>query len=166
MGGSLEQSLGHACQRGTVRLHRLWQFQAMASCQNSSRMVPQITREQHLHARLHLLGRDFHSLDKFPNACRIDIDAIALAPLHHLGVASDDGNPCQLGHFPHGMSDFPQVLHREAFLQDYPGRDVPGHSPCHGQVIHRATNCQLTYIAAIEEQGLHHIGIRGEGQLA
>jgi hypothetical protein len=92
----------------------------------------------------------------------VDVAAVGLALLHHLGVAGDDLHPGRGGGVPHGLGDLVQVGDREAFLEDEPGRQVQRGRAGHGQVVHRAVDGQVADVAAGEEQRRDHVGVGGE----
>ena len=97
--------------------------------------------------------------------CRgVDVAAVGLALLDHLGVAGDDLHPGRGGRVPHGLGDPAQVGDREALLEDEPGRQVQRRGAGHGQVVDRAVDGQVADVAAGEEQRRDHVGVGGERQ--
>ena len=93
---------------------------------------------------------------------RVDIAAVRLALLDHLGVAGDYLHPGDPGGGLHRGHDPDQVGDREAFLQDEAGGQVERGRPRHRQVVHGAVNGQVTDVPAGKEQRGDHIRVGGE----
>jgi hydrogenase maturation protein HypF len=94
----------------------------------------------------------------------VDVAAVGLALLDHLGIPGDDAHAGRGGRGSHRLGDPLQVRDGEAFLQDEPGRQVERGGTGHGQVVDRAVYRQVADVAAGEEQRLDHIGIGGQRQ--
>ena len=83
-----------------------------------------------------------------------------------LRVTRDNRDAGLLGHLAHRVRYPAQVLDEEALLEDHADRDVARYSARHREVVDRAADGQLADIAAVEEQRLHDVRIRREGDLA
>lgn len=93
---------------------------------------------------------------------RGDVAAVGLAALHHLGVPGHDRHLRRRGGPRHRRADPPQVLDREALLQDETGRQVQRPGPAHRKVVHGAVDGEVADVAAGEEQRGDHVGVGRE----
>src|ERR1700689_2579075 len=82
----------------------------------------------------------------------VDVAAVCLAALHHLGVPGDDLNAGPLRGRLHRGDDLLQVGDGEALFEDEPGGQVERHRAGHRQVVHRAVDSKVADVAAGEEQ--------------
>ena len=64
------------------------------------------------------LGRKPHALAHTPDSRGVDVDAVALSALHHLGVAGDDRSPRPGPRCRHGFHNAPQRRHGKALFQN------------------------------------------------
>ena len=95
----------------------------------------------------------------------VDVDPIAVAFLHHLGVTGGDLHPGFFAGLRHGGDDIAERFHRQALFQDEAGRKEQRLGPAHRQVIDRAIDGQFADVPAREEQRADHEGIGGEGEV-
>ena len=93
---------------------------------------------------------------------RVDVAAVGLALLHHLGVAGDDLDAGRRGGRLHRLGDADQVGDSEALLEDEPGRQVQRGGAGHRQVVDGAVDGEVADVAAGEEQRRDDVGIGGE----
>jgi hypothetical protein len=98
------------------------------------------------------------------HAGRVDVAAVGLALLHHLGVAGDHLDAGRVGRLAHGPDNPGQVRDRESFLQDEARRQEQRGGPGHRQVVHRAVDGQVADAPAGEKERRHDVGIGREGQ--
>ncbi len=70
----------------------------------------------------------------------VDVTAVGLALLDHLGIPGDDAHARRGGRLPHRLGDPLQVRDGEAFLEDEPGRQVERGGPGHRQVVDGAVD--------------------------
>jgi hypothetical protein len=94
----------------------------------------------------------------------IDVAAVGLAPLDHLGVAGDHLHPGRLGGGGHGRHDRGQVGDGEALLQHEAGRQVQRGRAGHRQVVDGPVHGQVADIAAGKEQRRNDVGVGGQRQ--
>ena len=73
---------------------------------------------------------------KGAHAARVDIDAVAMAPVHHLGVAGDEPHAGLARRLDHGSADAAQVIHGKALFQNEGTRKVQRASAGGGHVVH------------------------------
>ena len=99
-----------------------------------------------------------------PHPGRIDVAAVRLAPLDHLGVAGDDLHPGRRRGGGHGRHDRGQVGDGEAFLQHEAGRQVQRGGAGHRQVVDGPVHGQVADVAAGEEQRRNDVGVGGQRQ--
>ena len=121
-------------------------------------MLPE-TRD--LVSRAGQLPGDFHTRGEAAHARGVDKNAVALAALHHLGVAGDDLHARLPGSCCHGLDDASQVRQRQALLEDETCAQVERHRPAHGDIVDRAVHRQAAYIAPGEEKRRYHVGVGG-----
>ena len=138
----------------------------MTAGEHCRRVVADEAGEQDLHAGLHVMRRDGSARDDVADAGRVDEDAVGLTALDDLRVTRDNRNAGLLGHLAHRVRYPAQVLDEKALLEDHADRDVARYSARHREVVDRAADGQLADIAAVEEQRLHDVRIRREGDLA
>jgi hypothetical protein len=100
------------------------------------------------------------------DAGRRDIDAVALALLHHLGVAGDDGNLGSGGRQRHRVDNARQIAERESFLENEARRQVERRRAHHRDVVDRPVYRQAADVAAGEEQRPDDMRIGGQHQPA
>ncbi len=97
----------------------------------------------------------------------VDVAAVGLAALHHLGVAGDDLAPRP----PRPPRPSRRRSRRRSATGKPSSRMKPadrysGRAPRHGQVVDRAVDGEVADVAAGEEQRRHHVRVGGEGQPA
>ena len=92
-----------------------------------------------------------------------DEDAVALAAVHDLGVAGDEGHAGFAAGVAHRIDDTPQIVQRQAFFEDERGREEERPRTAHGQVVHRPVHRQFADVAAGKEERSNDKRIRGDG---
>ena len=75
----------------------------------------------------------------------------------HLG-----GKPVCFGRRAHRRDDSPEIVERQALLQNEPGAQERGARSRHRQVVHRAEDRQLSDVAAREKKRVDDVAVRGE----
>ncbi len=126
-------------------------------------MIADAAAEQHGIARTRPIRRDLDAGRNHAHPGRCDEHAVALAPLHHLGIAGDDGHAGRFGGGRHRLHDRSKVGQRKALFEDHPTRQIEGPGAGHGDVVDRAVHGEGTDVAAGKEQrrndktvGRHH----------
>ena len=127
-------------------------------------MVAQRAADQHHVARPALRAPQIHALGQRADAARVDVHAIAMAAIHHLGVAGHQPHARLAGAFRHGRADTFEVFDGKAFFQDEPDAQVARRRAAGGHVVHRAAHGQAPNVAAREEMGRHHEAVGGKRQ--
>ncbi len=94
----------------------------------------------------------------------IDEDAIALATIHHFGVAGHDLHFGIGGSRLQGLHHAPERLHRQALFEDETHADDQRTRAAHRQVVDRPMHSHAPDVAAGEKERLHHVRIGREGQ--
>src|SRR5216684_2687781 len=89
----------------------------------------------------HITGLTFRSAERdrpfdHPKSRRVDITAVALSLLHHLGVAGYDLNSTRSGRGLHRYHNCSEIGDRESFFQDETGRKVKRPRATHRQIIY------------------------------
>jgi hypothetical protein len=107
---------------------------------------------------------DLHAWGHQAHARGGDEEAIALAPVHHLGVAGDHAHAAAVCGGPERGHQPRQLVEGQALLQDEGRGEGQGPGPGHGQIVHGAVHGQLAQIPAGEAPGMHHETVRGESQ--
>ena len=107
---------------------------------------------------------DVHAGRDDADAGCVDVNPVAVAFLHHLGIAGGDLHAGFFAGLRHGGDDVAQCFHRQALFQDEAGREEQRLRPAHGQVIDRAIDGQFADIPAGEEQRADHERIGRESQ--
>ena len=82
----------------------------------------------------------------------VDVDAVALAAVHDLGVAGDDRHARLCGRCLHRLHDPPEIFHRQPLFEDQPGGQRQRLRAAHGQVVDRAVHGQRADVAARERR--------------
>src|SRR5512133_1306163 len=103
---------------------------------------------------------------KDTDACRVDEDAVPLAPVDHLRIPGDELDTGGIGALPHGPNDPPEHLHRQALLEDEARAQEEGSCATRGEVVHGSGDGELADVSAREEEWLDDVGIGGEGKAA
>ena len=92
----------------------------------------------------------------------VDVAAVGLALLHHLGVAGDHLDPGHRGGVVHGGDDPAQVIDLEALFEDEAGGEVERNRAGHGKVVNRSVDGQVADVPAGEEQRRDDVGVGGQ----
>ncbi len=100
------------------------------------------------------------------DARRIDVAAVAVSALHHLGVASDDLHARRGRGRSHGLRQSRQVGQRKSFFQDEAGAEELGIGAGDGEIVDRAIHGQRADRSTGKKQRLHHKGIGAHGEAA
>ena len=112
------------------------------------------------------VARHLDALGHHAHARRVDEDAVALALLHHLGVAGDDRHARLPRGLRHRLDDALEVREREALLEDEAGGEVQRLRARHRHVVHRAVHRQAADVAAGEEERRDDVAVGGHHEAA
>jgi hypothetical protein len=152
-----------SCSAAVSERMRGLEAEALALRHDRHAVVAQGAGDEDGVARPRPVAGDVHALRHHADAGGGDEDAVALALLHHLGVAGDDRHAGLARRLRHRVDDALEVGEREAFFQDEAGREVQRLGARHGDVVDRAVHRQAADVAAGEEQrrddvrvGRHH----------
>ena len=95
-----------------------------------------------------------------------DENLVALAAIHDLGIAGNQGHAGLGAACRMECDDAPKVVHRQAFFENECGREEQRPGAADRQIVDGAVHGQLANVAAGEEEGPHHEGIGGERDAA
>jgi hypothetical protein len=95
-----------------------------------------------------------------------DEDTVALALLHHLGVAGDHGHAGLARRRRHRLHHALEVGERITLFDDEAGRQVQRPRAQHGDVVDGAVHGQRTEVATAEEDGAHDMAVAGHDEPA
>lgn len=126
-------------------------------------MVAQGAAHQHCITGTNLRAAQVHALGESAHATRINIDAVAMAPVHHLGVAGDEPYAGLARRLGHGSADAAQVIHGKALFQNEGAGEIQRAGAGGGHVVHGAAHRQTADVAAGKEMRRHHEAVRGVG---
>ena len=154
---------GQTRQRGAVALQDGLELDALAHRHDGDAVVADRAGNQDAVAGPGDADRQRSALRHQADAGSGDEDLVALAPVHDLGVAGDQGHARLVAGLPHRGDDALQVGQRQALLEDEGGREEQRLGAADRQVVHGAVDRQPADVAAREEQRADHEGIGGEG---
>ena len=104
--------------------------------------------------------------DRVTDAGRVDVDLVALALRHDLGVACHDRYARQAGRPHDGPQDLVQRRLLQPLLQDEAEREEARGGAGDDEVVDRAVDGQPADVAAGEEERVDDVAVGGEGQAA
>ena len=72
--------------------------------------------------------------------------------------------PASVGGLAHRLHDAPEIVHRQAFLENEADREIQRPRAAHGEIVDRAVDGQLADVAAGKKDRADDVGIGAEGQ--
>jgi hypothetical protein len=84
---------------------------------------------------------------------------VALALLHHLGIARHDGHPGQTRRHGHRQDDPLQVRQRKPFLEDERRREIKRPRTRHRNIVDRTVDREAADVAAGKEQRRYDMAV-------
>src|ERR1700756_2903443 len=159
------QHVGHEFMQGrAVALNHAFKLQVLALRQDGHAVIADVAAQNDLVAWTGAVRRDVYRLLHHPNSCRRDEDLVALAAVHHLGVAGDEFDASIFSRLAHGLHDAAQFLSGKTFFEDEGCSQIERPRTTHGQIVNRSVDGQPPDVATREKQGRDHEGIGGERQ--
>ena len=138
--------------------------QRLTAAHDGDAVIAQRAADQHLVARLALRTAQVHPLAQRADARGVDVHAVAMAAVDHLGIARDQMHARLLGDFGHASANALEVLDGKALFQHEAATQVARGGAAGGNVVHRAAYRQTADIAAREEVRRDHEAVRGKRQ--
>jgi hypothetical protein len=158
-----QRGVHQVVQGGGIADHGGLETEPLAHGENGHPVHRDLAADQHHVAGAGARGRNLHAGGDDTDPGRIDEDAVALAAVHHLGVAGDDGDFGRGRRAAHRFHHAAQVGERKPLLQDEARGEVERLGPAHGEVVHGAVHGQGADVAPGEKDGADHEGVVAEG---
>ncbi len=124
-------------------------------------MVSQRAAHEHRIARANLSPAQVHAFGQRADATGVNVDAVAVAPIHHFGVAGHEAHAGLLCRLGHGSANATQVFHGKALFQNEGAGEIQRTGAGGGHVVYRAAHSQAADVATGEEVRRHHETIGG-----
>ena len=151
-------------QRRAVAFDLRLELQALAHRHDRHAVPADIAGQQDHVAHAHARGRHHGVVLDEADAGGVDEQPVALAPVHHLGIARHEQHAGGRGRRLHRLHDALQHLHRQPLFEDEAGAQEQRARAAHRQVVDRAVHGQRADVAAGEEQRADDVGVGGERQ--
>ena len=116
-----QHSLCHMIKRCAIGPNRLRQSEIMTAGHDCCRMITDITRQNHFHARLDMFWRNLGTGNDIANSGCIDEYPVGFSLVHNLRITSDNIDSGFISHLPHCRENPFQVGDWKAFLQNQAG---------------------------------------------
>ncbi len=139
--------------------------QAFSLAEDGDAVVAQGTADQDHVAGLGPVRADGDTLTHDAHAGGVDVDAVAMAALDHLRVASDDLDPGLARRFCHRAHHPLQHLNLQSLFQDESSGEPERPGAAHRHIVDGAVDSQRTDVAAGEKERANGEGVGGHSQL-
>ena len=151
-------------QGSTVAADGAFKFKAFPLRHDGHAVVADIATQNDLVARPRAVCRDVHAALNHADAGRGNEYLIALAAIHHLGVAGHKLYPACAAASTHRFHHPPQIVDGQAFFENESGREIERPGAAHGQIVHRAVYRQSPNVAARKKDRRNHKGVSSKRQ--
>ncbi len=154
-----QQRCDQSIQRCGVALDDGFKLQPLTNAHDGHAVVADGAADDHdisgagaVRANMNIVGDDADSRG-------VDVAAVSMTFFDDLRVSCHDLNTSDTGCGGHAVHDGSEVRQGEAFFQDESGAQIERGRAAHGEIIHRAVDCEVSDRAAGKEQWLDDIGI-------
>ena len=113
------------------------------------------TRHDHGITRPYPVRPKFDTGSQHTDSCGGDVDAVSMTAIHHLGVTRDDRDARSPGRVAHRASDEIELGEGQSLLEHHADRQVERTCACHGDVVDRAVDGEVSDVASGEEPRSH-----------